>query len=334
MNYTFTTLDTVLVKLNTELKNFNFDEYEAIEWAGEAMDSLKAPEIQEQVVMFAKVVDHHVVLPKGFKTLLQVARYTGDINCDVITENYPECDITEEEGKPFCDPNNILPAEPGDCGTVSGLINMLYEAYANPYKPYYTQKDMVWGYTGWVASPAYINEFVPVRLATSTMFNSIVCKEKSYADIYKSCVDEYTIVGSMEKALRLSFKEGFVAVAYNRAVMDTETGFPMIPDEFSFIQAINYYIRWKIAEAADWEGREGFAQKSDISERKWLKYRKQAMNSAKMLKTIDEYQNSIEETHQLIPRRNRAANFFGNLGKRENQFYNQLDTNYNRKYVQ
>ena len=49
MNYTFTTLDTVLVKLNTELKNFNFDEYEAIEWAGEAMDSLKAPEIQEQV---------------------------------------------------------------------------------------------------------------------------------------------------------------------------------------------------------------------------------------------------------------------------------------------
>ena len=66
------------------------------------------------------------------------------------------------------------------------------------YRPYY---DLQWEYSPWVSSQYYKQNYTPVRLADNTFFNSVVCREKDIP--YNSCPDEYTIVGTEYRKLRL-----------------------------------------------------------------------------------------------------------------------------------
>lgn len=60
----------------------------------------------------------------------------------------------------------------------------------------------------------------------------------SYLDVQ----DEYTLVGDK---IRTSFKEGSIAISYYRQKVDEETGYPLIPDDYSIITAITMYITMK-----------------------------------------------------------------------------------------
>ena len=73
---------------------------------------------------------------------------------------------------------------------------------------------------------------------------SLVAEETS-TGLYNSSSDEYTIAGGFPNMnLRFSFKEGQIALAYLRTVIDPETQYPVIPDDIKFITAITYYIKW------------------------------------------------------------------------------------------
>ena len=184
------------------------------------------------------------------------------------------------------------------------------------YRPFF---NLNIGYGTWVNSNQYKGNYTPVRLANNVFFNSVVCKEKDYQNIYKDCADEYTIVGSINKMLRFSFKEGFVAISYLKNRLDPETGYPLIPDNPSYMAAIVYYLKWKIAEWHAWNGRSGFISMARENERLWLKYARQAKNYMKMPRSLDQYQNLLEQSHYLIPRHKRYYGYFGNLGRSEHQ---------------
>ena len=180
--------------------------------------------------------------------------------------------------------------------------------------------NLDWTYDVWTGSDMYLRNYTPVRLATGTFFNSLVCKEKDES-LYLTCTDEYTIIGETEKRLRFNFIEGNIAISFMKNSVDKETGYPLIPDNISYITAITYFIKWKIAEMYDWAGREGWSSKAEKAEAKWIKYVKQAKNYMKMPKTLDQFQNMLEQTHYLIPNHKRYYSYFGNLGKsQERQF--------------
>lgn len=303
----FTTVDRIIAKLYRDLKLEEIDEGDVIEWIGEALGFLNVAEVQEEAVAFLNVKNYECDLPNNFHAVLQVAKYEEG-GCYHNTTTKIGRDIPNEQKNLIADlvfkycKNETECCEPKE------------------FRPYF---DMQWSYTNWLHTDFYENNFVPVRLANNTFFNSVVCREKNDKEIYsKPCInDEYTIVGTTEKKLRFSFKDGVIALSYLRNAIDNETGYPLVPDNSYYITAITYYIKWKMSEFLQWNGDKAHMNLAGDYERKWISYARKAKNNAKMPKTLDQFQNMLEETHHLIPKQDRYYGFFGNLGQKEKLIY-------------
>jgi hypothetical protein len=313
----YTTIDRLFAKFSRDLRGTTLNESDVIEWIGEALEFLKVFQFQEQAVAFLEVKDFVSELPVGFQMVLQIAR-----NNEWSSENQ-------------CKPCDIISAidttsDIDPCATKVLTTNCNgYILNGEDIVAYRPQFDINLNYENWQNNPARVNNFTPVRLANHTLFNTIVCKEKDFEGLYQGVEDEYTIVGMFEKQLRFSFKEGQIALAYLKSAIDSETGYPLIPDEISCITAISYYVKWKIAEWFAWNKREGYNSIAQNQERLWIKYVKQAKNKAKMPKTLDDYQDLLEQSHSLIPSHKKYYGFFGNLGKGGTNLYNNSSTHFN-----
>lgn len=337
----YVTIDRVFSRLNRDLKGTELNESDVIEWIGEALEFLEVPQILVEDVKFLKVKDYHVDMPEGLHMITQIAKNTEDTYQPDSRQTNCQCQTSPEPTPCTCNNNFDNDA----CASVNwdldeqqmeNMPNDYSTAFLNAQETQYLDSlsfnklDLDWTYNIWTSSDYYIRNFVPVRLATGTFFNSLVCKEKDKS-LYQTCDYEYTIIGDTEKRIRFNFIGGKVAISYLKNSVDKETGYPLIPDNISYITAITYYIKWKIAEMYDWSGREGWSSKAEKAEDKWLKYVKQAKNFMKMPKTLDEYQNLLEQTHYLIPDHKKYYGFFGNLGKnkvRNFQTLNRTRTRY------
>lgn len=302
----YVTVDRVFSKINRDLKGTDLNESDIIEWIGEALEFLEVPQILVEDVKFLKVKDYHAEIPDNLHMITQIAKH----NHYNTSYSKPKCN---------CEPTQDVVQKDCDCEDVDICCE---DMLSDSCDPEFLNLD--WTYDIWTSSRYYKRNYTPVRLATGTFFNSLVCKEKDKS-LYLTCSDEYTIVGDTEKRLRFNFIEGNIAISYLKNSVDKETGYPLIPDQISYITAIVYYIKWKIAEMHDWAGREGWSSKTEKAEAKWLKYVKQAKNYMKMPKTLDEYQNLLEQTHYLIPDHKKYYGFFGNLGKNKLRNFNTLN---------
>ncbi len=296
-NLEYTTIDRVLSKLYRDLKEEDLNESDVIEWAGEALSFMKVPGLSEQMVSFLEVKDFEVSIPTGLQMILQIAR-DNEWSKSIKTEYQPVED--KEEMPPY---------------EVGNFWKYAEKEYHWNHRPSTLRFNLRLAESIWANSSVYKNRFSAVRLANHTFFNSIVCKNKyDIEPCYQNC-DEYTIVGTAEKKLRFSFKEGLVAVAYLRTALDAETGYPMIPDNIDCISAITYYIKWKIAEQRSWQGREGYINLGDRAEQRWIKHLKQFKNHMKMPKSIDDYQDLLEQSYHIVPDHKKYFRFFGNMGE-------------------
>ena len=312
----FTKIDRILGNLSSDLRGTNLHERDIIGWIGKALEFLHTPEILVEKVAFMKVKNFEAEIPKGFKFVLQIARYEKeeedmcrDCNQETISEKliqYEDCLDLGEGCEDF--EGEIL-----DCS----MAHLLGD-----FRPYF---DMQWQFAPWTVSNYYKENFSVVRLANHSLFNSIVCREKGLNINYGE--DQYTIVGDYEKKLRFSFEEGYIALAYLATPIDKETGYPLIPDLVQHITAAEYFVKWKLAEVQFWNNIEGASQKVQYYNQQWIKYAGQAKSYAKIPKSLDEFQNMLEESHQLIPRRDRYYNYFGNLGRKNSRNFENRNLN-------
>ena len=321
----YTTMDTIFSKFHRDLRGTDITESDLIEWSAEALGFMKVVELQEEAVAFIEVNNHIADLPCGFKAVLQIARNTKWNPYDKENTGMCPSDIVEEEptGVNPLDYNPLSPNVFVDCqGAIIGDHEAAY------YRPYF---NLQYEYTGWTNSNYYRKKFTPVRLANNSFMGSLVAQETN-REIYNASTDEYTIAGGFPNMnLRFSFREGQIALAYLRTIIDPVTQYPVIPDDIKFITAITYYIKWKMAERLRWSGREGFHLEAQDAEQKWLKYVRQAINSVKMPQGVDQYQNIMEQSHYLIPRHRKYHGYFGNLGREEDRRFNNPDNR--RKYT-
>ena len=337
--FNYTTVNAILSKFNRDLRGNDISESDIIEWTGEALGFMNIVEIQEEALAFLEVKNYQAELPDGFQYIIQIARNNKwvapeeeslsgicpenvlqDLSCGCNPP--PAGEVTEAP----CD-FNIHDFVCTDCQ--GGLIGDAELAY---YRPFF---DLKYEYSMWMDSFLYRDSYSPVRLANHTFMGTLVAEESEdiRKNLYTNSRDEYTIVGGNPNlCLRFSFEKGLVAVAYVRAMIDGETGYPMIPDDSAFLTAITYYVKWKASERLRWLGREGFATEAADAEKHWLKYIRQALNKAKMPQGVDDYQDILEESMYLIPRHRKYYGYFGKLGREENRMFNNPDRR--RKFTQ
>ena len=189
------------------------------------------------------------------------------------------------------------------------------------YRPYF---DLIYEYEAWNGHPLFNSCFVPVRLADSTFFNSVVCQENdpSLTTLYKTTEHEYSV---RDPYLRFSFKEGQIAISYLRTKVD-DVGFPMVPDDYSVKEAIIRYVRYKIlSKKYDRSDSPATERKYIKAEQDWQWYCGQAGNSLMMPKTIDDMEDLTQGRSYLLPRRYMYYNFFGRRNQYEKQTWNAFE---------
>lgn len=287
-NYKYISLDRILSKVYRDIGMEEVSETDVIEWSGEALEFMSVVSIYEEAIAQVEINNHQGDLPYCLQIIKQVAR-------DNYYEKKDACKEEPKKDKKIEPQPNVGCTECGE----RIIKEVQPDSYfnANPFM--------------FLTTNYYKEHYTPVRLSNHTFFNSLVCVED--VDIYKSCVDEYTIV---EDKIRTSFEEGLIIISYYRQKIDSDTGYPMIPDTISLVSAITYYITWKYFQRLWYMGREGMSDKMQQAEERWLKYCKQATSEFKMLSGIDEHQNFMESRfNSLIPNRRQYYGYFGNLGR-------------------
>lgn len=301
--YKFTSIDRILSKVIRDTGvEISLMESDVIEWTGEALEFIGATRMYEEAIAFAEVKNHQCELPPNLHVIIQVAR--NNAWSKVEEKCYPQ-ELVNEMNEPnvayVCNDVDMGYVVLDGCGTPVLEYDIAY------YRPF---NDLI-------KTSYYKQNYTPIRLATNSFFNSVVCNLEGNDSIYKSsdCVDEYTIIQG--KLLRFSFKEGGVVIPYLRPVLDKETGYPMIPDHVSYTTAVTKYVTMKIFEKEFYSSREGSPSKFQKAESDWQWYCKQAGNLEMMPHGIDEHQNLLEQRSYLLPQQNRYYGFFGNLNKAE-----------------
>jgi hypothetical protein len=162
----------------------------------------------------------------------------------------------------------------------------------------------------------HLNNFPAIRESLESLLTTSTGTTGS-GDNYTASGD-YTYVitpGYIKTAL----KDGYLMLSYQAVPTDTE-GYPMIPDDESFEEAIYWYINMKLTYP-EWKmGRVRDAVYYDAKS-SWNYYRKQAYGNA-MMPNIDQLEAIKNAWLRLVPEINEHGNAFSTLNERQ-VIYNQ-----------
>ncbi len=321
--YSYTSVLRVFSKIERDFGITTFNEFDVIEWIGEALEAIGSINQYEEAIAFIEVKNHQCYLPKGLNSIIQIAKnrcwdgISKGICAEQVVKTTCTANVIPQGQSPVlvdsCNvPVPLCPKTPVliDChGTPITDYEVAY------YRPFF---DLNAFYFNWCNSELYKSCFYPVRLANHTFFNSLVCQETSedIKKLYHTTRDEYTVIN--KEILRFSFQEGQVALAYTRQKLDIETGYPMIPDIKSVIDAVCFYIQWKMQSKEYYMAREGAEGRMNTAKKQWIWYCKQAGGELTQPFGIDDYQDILDMMKYLVPQKDRYFGFFGNLTRPEN----------------
>lgn len=347
--FEYTNIDRIIAVINLKYSSLDINKDFIIEMTGEALNNIGIRSFGEERVFFGEVKNHRLTYPSGTKNIIQIARnfnhpeYHYKQPCQngraystlvedtgTLEKALEECPVEIQEIKDLLCPAAILetmveqkPEQKDSCinkymnsntcchpivdcqGKIIGDHEVAY------YRPYF---DLLYDYHLWTNSSYYKQNYTPVRLATHSMFNSFVCKEKDYDNIYRSSKDEYSI---KHPYLIFSFKEGSIAMSYLAPKTD-EKGYPMIPDVQPYLDAITSYI---VLQHTMDKFIAGKVKESVINrlDRDYQWNLSVAHTYKRKHKSIDELKNFTDSNNYMLPRNNQYNNFFGNFAHAENR---------------
>lgn len=251
-------------------------EYDAIEWASEAVEHMMVKENYVINTAFLDVRDYHCELPKNAVKILQIAKHGI---CD-RRPNFPSAIVMEvENDRCGC---NTMKVECG-CGT---------KTVSNPHLIFCQSFMQNFGIVFNLNSiGCHRNEWIEVEPSENNFFSNDMCDNKGgFSGL------NYKIGG---QHILFSFEHGFVAVSYVTMATD-ENGYPMIPDDVSSREAVGKYITMKIMAREWYRGREGYQDKMVKAEQDWHWYLKQYKNKMAM-PSGDEYRGIMRQELRMFP---------------------------------
>ena len=170
--------------------------------------------------------------------------------------------------------------------------------------------------------PCDLNNIIQVRLhnscniASNTVFRYSTDNFHMSDNKGKSFDLTYKVQGGI---IFTSIKEGTIEIAYNSFVVDKD-GYPMIPDDSSFIEALELYIKKKQFTILFDMGKITAAVFNQVKQDyAWAVGQAQ---SRLVMPSIDEMQSITNSFNTLIPRTNEHSRGFINNGTKETLKYN------------
>jgi len=129
--------------------------------------------------------------------------------------------------------------------------------------------------------------------------------------------------------IKTNKKNGYLMAAYQAIPLDID-GYPLVPDDAGFIEALYWYVTMKLLYP---QWKQGTIRDAVYYEakRSWNYYCKQAYGNIMMPSTADEMESIKNTWLRLIPDLESHKTFFTKQGQRE-QVYNQDSPRYNSYY--
>ena len=160
-------------------------------------------------------------------------------------------------------------------------------------------------------SPWFANNFSPLRLSTSPFALGVHCD--NCVNIDANCEHTYTV--NPNGTITTSFQNGFICISYLRNPLDEE-GYPIIPNNADYIDALTTYCLLKLWERRWNENDPNADSKMKWYSAKWTVLRNSATGAIN-LPSIDQLENIRQTRNRLIPKERRYYSFFGNMATEE-----------------
>jgi len=302
MVYNFTSVKRVISKVFTDLdlKEGDHRIVDMIEWAGEAVKKIGG---------FPTLITR--VAGKGGFPALVIENYQAKLPSDIVTVNQVAFSTTEngpfiamtyaagsfDAGIPF---DKVSTTTSGDVVyPESELVRVAMELYSESYV------DATARLNGDAALKDFISGFMGNGAGTPTRDMG-------------SLSNTYTYVIT-PGYIKTNAKTGYLMISYQAVPVD-EDGFPMIPDDESFEEAIYWYINMKLTYPAWKEGRVRDAVYFDTRS-SWNFYRKQAYANV-LMPNVDQLESIKNAWVRLVPEIDEHSTFFAGLNNRQ-IIYNQ-----------
>lgn len=299
----YLSVNNIIAAVHRDLGYDELSEADLIEWIGEGLQYMLAPQAYKEELVFIEVEQHKAVIPQGLRYIVQMARM--DCTKDTIVEEDNDLPDAEEVDSKY---ELVFPKILDCTGQVIGN-----------YKVAWTRRTTIdhdLKYFGWNSTKIFRDCFKPIKLSNHTFFKTVVCEEKN-RQLYHGCNDEYTIDSPY---LLFSFEEGTVALVYQKLKLDDD-GYPMVPEGTQYRNALIAYIRYKLARREMDMNTQGAVTKVQFADRDWQHYCMQAKNHSMKLKGPDEHQNMQEQRGYLLPRQYRYYGWYGSLSQPESAIY-------------
>jgi len=297
MIYKTTSVKRVISKVFTDLdlKEGDHRISDMIEWAGEAVKKIGA---------FPTLLTR--VTGKGGLPLLEISNYQVKLPCDLTAIN--QVAYSTSESGPFYpmvhSSGSFDPTVPNDTVSTTSTTTVpdstLVELAMDLYNKNYADALL------------YLNSNPSIRESLESLLLTGVRSSNGTRDAMTASGD-YTYVIT-PGYLKTALKDGYIMLSYQAVPVDNE-GYPMIPDDESFEEAIYWYINMKLTYP-DWKaGRIRDAVYYDAKS-SWNYYRKQAYGNA-MMPNIDQLEAIKNAWLRLVPEIHEHGNAFTTLNERQ-----------------
>jgi len=294
MVYNLTSVKRVIAKVFTDLdlKEGDHRISDMVEWSGEALEKIGGfPTLTTKVMgkdeyPLVEIQSYQAVLPYDFHSLVQIA-YSSTTTGPFYPMRYATGSF---------DYGSTITSMPAEyTASNSDLVTLCMTLYNLDY----------------AAALAYLNSNPSIREILESM---IAPTKSTNEDAGISTTYDYTYIIS-GGYVKTNIESGYLMIAYQAIPTDNE-GYPMIPDNQSFMEAIYWYITMKLLYPQWVSGQVRDAVYAD-AKRSWNFYCKQAYGNAMMPNGADQLETIKNTWHRLVEEFNEHDSFFSTMGEEQ-----------------
>ena len=298
MIYKTTSVKRVISKVFTDLDLQEGDHRIAdmIEWAGEALEKIGAfPSFVNKVTgkdgtPFLEIINYQSQLPSDFHSMIQVS-CSSSLNGPYYPMRYGTGSF--DYGKVDSTTTGLTVVFPE-----SSLVTLAMTLYTLDYE----------------AALAKINNEPITRSTLNGLLNQMTSNNRvgNTDGSLDSTTDHTYIINS--NYIKTNVATGYIMMAY-QAIPTDSNGYPLIPDDADFIEAIYWYITMKLLYPQWKQGTVRDAVYYD-ARRSWNYNCKKAYGNA-LMPNIDQLESIKNSWLRLVPEIHEHANGFSTLGERQ-----------------
>ncbi len=296
MLYKLISVKAVIAKVfaDLELKEGDHKITDMVEWAGEGLAKIGAfPSFITKVtgkdeVPIIEFSNHQAKLPCDLHKLIQVS-YAPTQSGPFYPMRYGTGSFDYGQILNTDDPN----ASNDDVVADTDLVNLAMDIYDLTYEE----------------ALAKINS----EPGTRSLLVGLLGGSAPLASKFTDFTQDYTYVIT-PGWLKTNITEGYLMMAYQAIPTDAD-GYPMVPDQESFMEALYWYINMKMLYPLWRQGQVRDAVYYD-ARRSWNFYRKQAYGEA-MMPSGDQLESIKNTWLKLMPEINEHATFYSTVGQQQ-----------------